>query len=336
MLADILLKVAGMTAEDQHQYYPRPSMSGPERCIRQMTYHAMGLTPDKQLADRMVLVFDDGHWHEELTNDWIRKTAYQLHSEQMVVDVRPPMKTGSIDGIITDMAGLDWLFDHKAMNHFTFQRYWTGEELPVDYFTQLAIYADGIQRTANPDLKNILLLVKNKNTAQYMEFQCYYEGLIDRLTVIRRVNSDGDFAEIGVIYEYIVQETVNKFYRVAAYARKKILPKRPYAPDHWRCNYCRWNETCYKDYQAEEKIETATLPEKIPDLSGQLGDTVVKLLVRDNWKTVEKPGKKAEKEIKDFMLNHKISEATIDGWRVIAHETKIGHRFKFYPPKEKK
>jgi len=85
MLADILLKTAGAEKED-YVYYPRPSGAGTEQCIRQQVFQDMKIPIDLEYNDRMYMVFDDGHWHEELTNDWIRKTPYKLHSEQMPVD----------------------------------------------------------------------------------------------------------------------------------------------------------------------------------------------------------------------------------------------------------
>ena len=149
MLAEVLLKIAAEEAKQRDaeyfkqygktrtKYYSRPSSAGPEKCIRQMVFHSLDIATDKPMDDRMWMVFDDGHWHEELTMDWIRKSVFQLHSEQMVVKCRPPMTFGHIDGILTIPRELtpeltepiDVLWEHKALNHFTFQRYWESNEL---------------------------------------------------------------------------------------------------------------------------------------------------------------------------------------------------------------
>ncbi|MDP2366348.1 MAG: hypothetical protein Q8M94_21555, partial [Ignavibacteria bacterium] len=181
MIADIIHKVVQMGAEEEHSYHPRPSMAGPERCIRQMVYHSLNIGREP-LPGRSLMIMDDSRWHEELTADWIRKTAYQFSSQQMKVEIGfmgSPAMSGNIDGILTDMAGQDILLEHKALNHFTFQRLEDGG-LPLDYLTQCALYLRGVQ-TVNPDLKNGLLLVKNKNTSAYLEFLLIYES--DYLTV---------------------------------------------------------------------------------------------------------------------------------------------------------
>ena len=79
MLAEIIPKIAGME-QNEWDFKPRPSSAGPERCIRQMVYHGLGF-PSEPLSGRAILVFDDSSWHEELTLDWLRKSAFKIHSE---------------------------------------------------------------------------------------------------------------------------------------------------------------------------------------------------------------------------------------------------------------
>ena len=156
MIADIIPKLAEFERQD-YKYRPRPSNSGPERCIRQMVYHGLEV-PRQPLPGRALLVFDDSSWHETLTGDWIRKSAYKLHSEQMLIEVGSlgiNLK-GHIDYLITDLTGKDLLLEHKAINHFSFQRYLEGN-LPLDYLTQMALYFRGLQKI-QPELKDGLLL----------------------------------------------------------------------------------------------------------------------------------------------------------------------------------
>ena len=286
MIADILHRVAGM--EYIHRpYHPRPSSAGPERCIRQMVFHAMGVEPDITPGGRMQIVFDDGHWHEELTNDWIRKTSFQLHSEQMPVDVTeldflprdlPPrhcsmcdadvpfnMLHGHIDGIVTNTLEEDpndVLFDHKAINHFTYQRYADGE-LPLDYFAQLALYSNAIQRNINSNCTDILLLVKNKNTGQYLEFVMNYNIYSDSITITKIILSDGSFIQVDKEINNIVYNAIDKFRQVHIQSEAKTLPKRQYYVDHWRCDYCLWKERCWDGVVLEQKRRIRTIPKYI-------------------------------------------------------------------------
>lgn len=342
MLADVLLKVAGMTAKKPSEYFPRPSMAGPERCMRQMVFWGLKTTPDTDIPDRMMMVFDDSSWHEELTNDWIRKTTYKLHSTQMPVncimldfvdselkryckickkEIHANILHGHIDGIITDLDFVDILFDHKAINHFTFQRFWEGKETPDDYFSQLAVYISGLQKTANPNLKKLLLLIKNKNTSQYMEYQCEYEDFkTDTLIVTRRLNSNGESEEMNLEYNNIVKNAVDKFRVVDDYINKKTLPKRQYYKDSWRCNYCQFPKRCWEGYVEEQLPE----PEELPD------DYIMKLELRNRWKEIEPAGKKAYEEIKNYMRLNNLLVATAGGMKITRKlATKGRDRFSF-------
>jgi hypothetical protein len=160
MLAEVIVKAAGMELEERGPYYPRPSSAGPERCVRQLVYHATGAMAynERAMPDRLVLVLNDSSWHEELTGDWLNKTTYALHSRQMPVDccILPwrdehparlcetcskqkereiwiPNNTmhGHIDGVVTDLSFTDTHYEHKAISHFKFQEYWN-DKWPLD------------------------------------------------------------------------------------------------------------------------------------------------------------------------------------------------------------
>jgi len=269
MLADILPKVAGQFQEEPHEYYPRPSLAGPERCIRQIVFWARG-TEAKPLPGRSLFVFDDGNWHELLTADWIKKSAFRLHSEQMEVEVeeRGLVLRGHIDGIITDLLGVDRLWEHKALNCFTFDRVWNGE-LPLDYITQVSIYLRGLQ-DVNPDITEGLLLIKNKNTAQFLELLIQYDPEADKATVIEARRSDGEQRDIGEEISDITHAAFEKFRVVKSHVEEGTLPARQYDRDHWRCSYCQFSETCWEGYEEEfEKLtDDAAFDQEITDLCG--------------------------------------------------------------------
>ena len=265
MIADILHKVAGMDNEDS-KYYPRPSLAGPDRCIRQMVFWGMGIER-QPLPGRAVVIFNDSSFHEDLTGDWIRKSAYQLHSEQMKVDIGEKYGIhleGSIDGIITDLTEKDIHYEHKGINHFTFQKYWAGE-IPQDYIAQTCLYNLGLKQV-NPDIDTSILLIKNKNTSQYLEFIILY-GEGDNAIIVERTNSQGEKIEMGEVIPSITDEAFKKFGQVKECIDKKTLPKRQYDIDNWHCEYCGWREICYKDYHKEfNELKTDTqLPDEIAD-----------------------------------------------------------------------
>lgn len=271
MLAELLHKVAAMEAaeKEEHAYYPRPSLAGPERCLRQMVYWARGeaKTP---IPGRSIVVMEDSSWHEELTADLVRKSAFQIHSQQMpvtlpgVLDWREdkPRKChvcgetaserdfhGHIDFLVTDLAGQDLMIEHKALSHFSWEALAEGE-LPLDYLTQVAIYLRALQ-LVNPTLTRALLLAKNKNTSGYLEFVCEYVSDTDTLTVIESRTHTNEVRVIGKPLERIVGDALERFRMVETYLAKGKLPLRQYAWDHWRCDYCQYNQVCWGNYLEE-------------------------------------------------------------------------------------
>jgi len=301
MLADIILKVAkeeGFLGVGEQPYRPRPSLAGPERCIRQMVYYAMGF-PKAPLPGRAIMIFSDSSFHEDLTADWIRKSAYKFHSDQMKVNLPDPLSTGSIDGIITDtiVTGFDYLYEHKGISHFSFQNYWNGNELPLDYFSQVALYSWGLMREIDT-LNGFCLLMKNKNTAQYMEYLGKYDKEKDVLSVNEKVHSgQPEKIELNIELKDIIKNCVDKFNKVENYVECKTLPKRQYDMDHWRCQYCGWYETCYENYREELESMEDNFP--LPaEISWKLDD---KKEVGKIRLSKEKEEKKLQAEIKKYM-----------------------------------
>lgn len=274
MLSKVLVKVAGMEKRGRRPYYPRPSSAGPERCIRQTVYHARGIPEDKAMADRFVMVLDDSSWHEDLTGDWLQKTAFRLHSSQMEIECAamfftdPPIKLiGHIDGIITDMLMKDRLWEHKALNHFTFEKYWKGA-WPLDYITQCCLYILGV-RKVNPDIDEAVLLIKNKNTSQFIDMVIRYDPETDTAYILEVEHSSGkirlpakDKTHVES-FPYIVETALGIFEQVHKHAQDGTLPERPFEiGTTFPCGYCSWEETCWGGYAGEfnELRENVELP----------------------------------------------------------------------------
>lgn len=291
MLADLIPKIAGQFQKEDGDYYPRPSMAGPQRCIRQMVYHGLKF-PHNPFPGRAILVFDDSSWHEELTHDWIRRSTYKLHSEQMHVDIPAgldflPERTcktmingkpcnhiipagalaGHIDACFDDLLNNTFHEEHKALNHFTFQYLWKGE-LPLDNITQTCIYNRGLQ-LIDPSITRSLLLIKNKNTAAYMEYEIGYDLAKDEAGISRRTSSQGETVEMDEQFPRICGDAFDRFAEVQHYIGSSTLPPRQYhINDDWQCERCRWGQTCWKDYEKEfNELATETmLPNEVADL----------------------------------------------------------------------
>lgn len=287
MISDVILKVAAMeyAEEEEKAYYPRPSISGPQRCLRQMVYWAKG-EKRKPLGGRAVVVFSDSSWQEELTFDLMRKSAYQVHSEQMPITIPDVFKWmpaeryrcsvckeevsyrdchGHIDACCSDMLSKDYLVEHKALSMYGFEALWKGES-PLDNFTQMADYFRGLQ-IDNPDLKEGFLLVKNKNQSGYLEFKVAYDNATDTLTVIERVHHTGERIAIDLVIPNITNDAFARFAEVEQHRVAGTLPGRQYEIDSWRCEYCSYFEVCYANYVEEhEKLtENVELEQDIVD-----------------------------------------------------------------------
>lgn len=264
MLSRVLNLIAAETQEPHGKYYPRPSSAGPERCIRSLVYHARGFDA-KPFPGRTLVVFSDGNWHQQLIADWIRKSAFQLHSEEMEIETE--VGKGHIDGIITDLLSVDRLLEIKSINHFGYQRLEKGE-YPLDYFTQTALYLRGLKKLL-PEINEAVLFFKNKNTSAYTDFVLRYDQDSDTLTVVEREDSNGNRADVGQQFPDITAAAVEKFKQVEQHRAAETLPDRPFHdPAEFPCSYCRWGETCWAEW-VNEHAELATdvdLPSELADL----------------------------------------------------------------------
>lgn len=300
MIADILHKIAEQEQgkDEDKKYYPRPSIN--DKCIRALVYWKTG-APHSPLPGRALHVFNDSSWHEELTLDWLRKSAYSVHSEQMEVECGQMSNGfvlyGHIDGILTDLTGKDFLFEHKAINHFTFERIWKGE-LPKGYICQCCFYIVGLQKV-NPSINQILLLIKNKNTSQYLEILLEYDVSTDTakpLQMLRSGEKEPVYFKEKDIITNITKKAMEKFEKVEKICSVSpvILPPRQYPVDSWQCDYCLWRLKCYEHYVEEfEELEIdRELDQELSDLAHYYLETHM------HWSEMGKEKEKLKEQIK--------------------------------------
>lgn len=307
MLAALIPKLAEAAPSEEHEYSARPSLAGPERCLRQLVYFAGHTRPDKDLPGRSLLVFDDGKWHEELTLDWLRTSAYQVHSEQMEVTLPYPMSKGHIDALVTDLMGRDYLLEHKGLNHFSFQRYVDGA-LPLDYLTQGSFYVSGIRDAGYDVAGGGLLLIKNKNTSSFLEISFDVDKAGHTIVTGRETSAGDPFPTDPIDCGPLIADAMSRFRSVSEHVMRQDLPARM-AHGSWQCGYCRWESTCWQGYERAVEQRVA-----IVDGDDALAEAV---RIYRLAKAAEKEGEKA-KEIIRLWLDERDARGAAGAWgRVI-------------------
>ena len=279
MLAEIAndsLKIEG--EEKEQAYRARPSSSDPERCLRQMDYHMQNY-PKGAMASRAYGVFEDGNDQEANTIKRINKTSYRHHSNQLTMNIPvtginlegyvcpqcgeevPPEHIHThIDGIITDLMGTEYLFEHKAISHFQFQKWLTGE-LPLSYFTQTAWGIKGLL-IEGFDINRATILIKNKNTSAFVEFLVYYDLELDTMVVYEKANSNKETEILNVVLPRITELCTDRFLEIEKFAVEGKLHERGFMiGESWRCDYCQWNETCWTEIEKdfEKRLQTSEI-----------------------------------------------------------------------------
>lgn len=331
IIADILHKICSMKFEDEEKktYHPRPSLAGPQRCLRQMVYMSRH-EPAKKLLGRTLVVFDDGIWHEELTLNLLRQSVFTPHSEQMGITIPEALSFmpegawkcgvceqtinsrdfhGHIDALIVDPLGVDRLIEAKALSHFGTEGILKGE-LPFDYFAQMSAYMRGLQQD-NPDLKEGLLLIKNKNNGGYVEFICSYDTASDIFIVMSRTDHNGERADIGLTILNATRDIFARFAAVEKHRKEGTLPEREYPIDHWRCQYCAFPQ-CWDGWVQEH----AALAE-----DAALEDEVVNMLRYEREVALHESSAKKERDeikekIKEFLKDKGIRSGRAGGYCV--------------------
>ena len=332
MLPDVVLKFSGMNEKSEHYIRARSLLSPLEMCLLPLFSRARGHKA-KKMSDRYFAFMDDGFLHEELTADWIRKSAFQLHSQQLVLNCGTTTHlgqafdvVGSIDGIITDLLGVDRLWEHKAINHFGFERYLKGD-YPMDYLTQCCLYLVGLQKV-NPQIREAILLIKNKNTSAYLEFLLDYNSADDILVVKHLMGSDGTFrdGEDVAVFTNLYRDAFDRFAQVEKHRVLQALPDRQFERSDWQCDYCPYSEPCYENYQ-QEFTEFVALD---AEAAAQAAEYVE---INDIQATLKKRQDVIKKSLKGWLNSANACRAIADGYSVnLAFQKRTTVDNKLIPP----
>lgn len=289
MLAEVIVRIAAEQAAEERiaaKWRPRCSSAGLDRCTRREVYASFGTTP-APLPGRTVLIFEDGDWGEELTLDWLRKSAYTVHSEQMALNpcfapnthpgyqcavcsqrVKADQVHGHIDAIVTGIDGIDRLLEHKTTSRFGFQRWATGYEFPMGYVTQTALYIVGLRKVGTDVSRDGIVIIKCKDTSQYMEIHVRAPTCIGKgeepTEITKLIVMEGETpVEIDVqpdqrLHPKLLQQNVERWQGIARHRDAKTLPDRPHPWGSWQCDYCPFGRTCWDGYSAAAKLLAAS------------------------------------------------------------------------------
>lgn len=316
MLVEILKKIAEETQEELQTYRHRPSSVG--KCIRALVYHAQGAAPEP-FPGRAIMVFDDSLWHEELTADWLRRSAYELHSRQMEIDIFTiggKTVKGHIDGIIKDPLGNEYLWEHKAINHFGFERIEKDPAQAEDYSWQCSLYLHSLHKI-QPEITKAILHIKNKNTSNYNEF--VIDGINDCCSHFEMRD-----AEENIVFwlDAPVEKAREKFIAIDEHVLKRTLPDRPFGYGDWHCDYCRWGKICWQGYKAEIEAMPAVMLD---------GDERKEMLIRiaqynevqSNKKILNEREKRLKDAFKDALIKLKTNCIGVGNYEIERHMREV-------------
>lgn len=289
MIAELIPKVIEdeQREKEPHIYYPRPSIAGIKWCKRAMVYWGLKYAKEP-MGGRRIMTMEDSSFHELLTADRANKTAVKLHSSQIGLDcyklpfvphgattwhcelckrdIPPDVLHGHSDGILTDLLNNDWLWEHKAINHFSWGKIGNPTKFDLDtlmnYATQCAFYWLGLLKyDASFKGKGIILTLKNKNTSGLCDIEMEYDTQKDVMYIKNGTLHTGEKWDINKQIDQIVSDAIQHFADIDSYIAKKTLPKRQYdihcKKEAWRCEYCRQGATCWENW-AEEIAKMAT------------------------------------------------------------------------------
>lgn len=294
----------GVDRDAKRGYTHRVSNSSD--CVRNLVMYARGVPADPR-SGRMEIILDDSSTHEDLTCRWLDKTPIAVTNRQLPVtiasvtvkDKASIVKSnceicgeeigsndihGHIDGTV-DWNDLTFLFEHKAISTFRFDRMENGEDFPADYVQQCCGYIVGLQNMGF-DLTHAILVIKNKNSGTYKQFGIIYDREEDIAQVVALWTGE------VITYHGVVKELIAKHIIVQRGIDdpKSPLPARPYAFDSFECQWCRRKDRCWETYPEE----IVTRKESLLDSKSELAQNLRKLI------TFRQASREAEQQAKEI------------------------------------
>jgi hypothetical protein len=331
MFADLILGLAHLGLKPT-SYRPRPSLAGPERCLRQLVYKGRG-TPEPPVGRRLAMVFEDGHQHEETTLTFLKHSLFVLVAEQLPItihnafpwrsqypdyrcpecskaqgqDIRIPATDlhGHLDGLLKGLLGTIYLLEHKAVVSHYFRRYWEEEQTPLDYFTQIVMYLRGLNEEGCPVTQGALV-IKNKDTGAILEYEFHYDYAEDLLTVTAIIKAPGhEYKKVQHLHHRLYFNAIDRFETVDRHVTEQTLPARLDDMDDIRCQYCPHADHCWENIQPAALTEHISIPETLRS------DAEEFITLDQQLTPLEHRHKELKDKIKPALIAMDVAEATV-------------------------
>lgn len=238
-------------------FYLSPSRAG--SCKRLLYFEATeGVEEDTDdpLTIQRRHIFEDGRMHEDLTISWLSsERSVSITDRQRPVNLKVPRNFqlshliefcglcqtsvprgylhGHIDGIY-NVDNRKGLFEHKAVNDSTFNLF-RRKGVSLNYLQQASLYMRGL------DLTEGVIVVKNKNSANYLEVELAYNKKKDVLTVVSQSILNGSSRYVNKEYFGITMEAFKNFKAFEDYISNNQIPPREFS-EH--CSICPARARC--------------------------------------------------------------------------------------------
>lgn len=331
MFAELILGLAQLGLKPT-SYRPRPSVAGPERCLRQLVYKARG-APEPPVGRRLAMVFEDGHRHEDTTLKFLKNSLFILEAEQRPITIRdafpwrqqhPDYRCpdcsrvegrdvwipatalhGHLDALVRGLLGTRYLLEHKAVVSHYFRRYWEEEQTPLDYFTQVVLYLRGLIEEGCPVTEGALV-VKNKDTGAILEFEFHYEYRDDLFTVTAIIKAPGyEHKRVQHRYARLYFNAVARFEEVDRHLAAETLPLRLDSIDDIRCQYCPHADHCWDNLPPITLTAQVAIPESLK------GDAEEFIALDEQLAPLERRHKELKDKLKPALIEMGVTEAAV-------------------------
>lgn len=318
---DIEIPAIAKKQQEIHPYRVRVSNSG--ACPRQLYYHATGAEA-RQHSGRMMLVFDDGSVHEDASVKWLELSNYSIHNRQLPLDIgivsgisastKSYCQTcereiaacilhGHIDGTF-EYDDETILFEHKAIGQPAFDA--LVKEYPVGYVLQCASYLRGLNNIDIP-AKHAVLLLKNKNRAEYRQIWITYDFKTDTVVATRDWDDFSEDLEI----KNATQKVIDLHRVVDEAVKAETPPKRPYDYEDWHCKFCQYQAVCWDGYDVEvSKMSKDVELENSDDIRPIVAEFSEKRKLKSS---LDKEVKELRRKLKKVLTERGIKKATVSG-----------------------
>jgi hypothetical protein len=189
-------------------------------CRRQIAYARLGTTQDP-LPPQKLLLFQDGHTHQREVSELIRQLK-GIKLQGVEKEFKKKVTVGSVafvvighaDGIVVEEAEGEMILEVKGVNHFTFEDFKKTREVKQAYIDQALMYM------WMSDIPKALILVKNKNTSELLEFPLEYDP--ERVKILLKRYADVESA-----------------------LQQKKLPARDFELGSKECYQCDYFSSCH-------------------------------------------------------------------------------------------